>query len=295
MIKVLEGNEFLVQEFINDFIAVKFKGISEQQKKYSIIKNPQSISEITNCSVFGCTQRLILWDFQEFKKLEKFNPYVIPKGTDIFIVGNKIDKRLLVVKALQNYSVEFKLFKDLWPNQIENWILNRKQKIGLKIQPDAVQLLAIYYGTKLNELANCLDRLKEFGVIITKDIVHKVAVNVNEFSIFELQDELLSRRLTKSLYIVRQMLKNGEPGMSITRYFINFFMRLIIIKTEDSELIEALKLHPYILDKLKRVSVSIKYCKQALIHLRWGESQILSGIDQEYILCRTIFNLCKVP
>jgi DNA polymerase III delta subunit len=293
MIKVLEGNDFLVQEYINDYIAVKFKGVIESQKRYSIVRNPKSVADITNVSPFGCGQTLFLWSWNEYKKLEKFNPYVIPKGTDIFIWGDKIDKRLLIVKALQNYSAEFKVFKDLYPNQVESWILNRKKKINLKIQPDAVQLLAVYYGSNLVELANCMSRLKELNVIITKDIVNKIAVNVNEFTIFELQDEILLKKFIKSLYIVRQMLKNGEQGMGITRYFINFFEKLIAIKTEDEELIKSFKLHPFILKKLRDVNVNIDYCLRAIGHLGWAEKSITSGVDVDYVMDRTILNLCK--
>lgn len=293
MIKILEGNDFLIQEYLEEYIEKKFAGIDEQKRKFAIVRNPSSISVITNSSPFTIDDKVIIWDFDEFKKLERFNPYVIPKGVDIFIIGQKIDKRLIVVKQAQSYQAEVKLFKDLYPNQVEAWILNRKKKINIQIQPDAVRMLALMYGSNLGELAKLLDELKKLNKIITKDIVIKVGSTVNEFSIFELQDEILAQRVNKSLYIVEQMLKSEQP-IGIIRYFVNAYDKLILIKSKDSKIIEGLKLHPFILKKLDDTSMTIEKCLKALDILRLAEQYILWGIDAKFVLLRMTYRLCRI-
>ena len=105
MIKVLEGNEFLIREYIQDHINQKFKNVDEFELQFSVIKNPLNIQVIIEGSAFALNGKVIIWDFDIFKKFEKFNPYIIPMGVDIFITGNKIDKRLApyVVRAYELY------------------------------------------------------------------------------------------------------------------------------------------------------------------------------------------------
>jgi len=294
MIRVLVGNDFLIQEFIDDYIDKKFTGLSEFQLKSSIIRDPKSVSVITDRSPFAPQGRLILWGFKEFSKLEEFTPYVIPKDVDIFIYGEKIDKRLAIVKTLANYRAEFKEFKDLYANQVESWVLQQKSKYKFQINPDAVKMLAVLYGTNLAELKQCIIQLKNLNKLITKDDVLRHGVNVNEFSIFELQDELLLKRPVKSLYVARQLVKFGEQPIGIIRYLINLYYKVLVLKLGDESLIEALKLHPFVLKKLKDSPLTVSKCLKATDLLAYWERQIQSGIDPEYGLFRLIHNLAKI-
>lgn len=297
MLKILEGSDFFIQEFLQQHIESKFKGCDERRLKYSILRNPSALSSITNVSSIGLDDRVIIWNFENFKKFESFAPYVVPKGTDIFVIGQKIDKRLVVIKDFLSYNAEHKIFKDLYPNQIESWILDRSKKMKLKIQPEATKMIALLYGVNLGEILKYLEELKELNVIITKDIVLKSASFVNKFSIFELQDEVFSKRFNKSLYILTKLIKDGEQPFLIMRYFINQFDKLITIRTNDEGLIEDLKLHSYVVKKLKESRWTLYQCKKALDILRNCENSFLKGGDSnfiEYLIKRCIFNLCKI-
>jgi DNA polymerase III subunit delta len=298
MIFILEGNDFLKQEFLQDHLDKKFFKVPEKARQASIVKNPQDIGQITTVSfmsaIYRCG-RVIIWDYAEFKKLEKFNPYIIPKDIDIFIIAtDKVDKRLKIIQALISFRAEIKTFKDLYPNQVENWINQRKKAMKLQIQPDAVKMLAILYGTNLAELQKCLQALLATSGIITKMDVQKIAIPVNEFSIFELQDEILFHRPMKSLYILKQMLKFGEQPISMIRYFVGLFDRLNTIKLGDSQLIEELKLHPFILKKLNDFVISTESCLFATEMLKRAEISILCGCSPEFVIQKTILNLCRI-
>lgn len=296
MIKILEGNEFLIREYIQAHLDVKFKGTTEFQLKYSVIKNPLTIDVITNNSAFALDGKVIIWDFDVFKKLEKFNPYVIPKGTDIFVIGTKIDKRSAILKQLEAFNAEYldKPFKDLYPNQIESWILTRKKKIGLVIDSEGVKTLALLYGNNLAELANQMTELKKLNVPITKLIIAKTSTAVNVFSIFELSDNVTGRNVNKSIYIFRQMSKDGSSGFEILRYFVTFFEKLLIIKLNDGHLIESLKLHPYILKKFQEIKIPVEGSKKALELLREAELKFLKGFEQNYVTERCLYELCRI-
>lgn len=296
MIKILEGNEFLIREYIDSHIKLKFKGLNDVQLKYSIIKNPLTIDIITCNSAFALNGKVIIWDFEVFKKLEEFNPYIIPKDVDIFVIGTKIDKRSKILKSLEAFNAELidKPFKDLYANQVEGWILLRKKKIGLNIDADSVKTLALLYGNNLGELANQMDELKKLNVPITKAIVLKTSTAVNVFSIFELQDCVTAGNTNKAIYIYRQIIKNGGSGFEILRYFITFFEKLLIIKLNNLLLIDSLKLHPYILKKFQDVKIPVEGSRKALELLRNAEAKVLKSLDINYVSERYIYELCKV-
>jgi DNA polymerase III delta subunit len=289
MIRLLEGSTFFIQDFIEQHLEKRFP-----KTKPNVVKNPLSISEVTDCSVFEDENKVIIWDFEEFKKLGKFNPYVIPRTVDIFVIGEKIDRRLKIIKELEGHNAEHKLFKDLYPNQVSGWILERCNKYKIKLHPEANQRLALMYGNNLSELDACLKRLIGIKTPITKDEVMKVASVVNKFSIFELQDAVTSRDPKRIDYIVKTMLKNGEAPVGIVRYFMSYFEKLLVVKLGDEELIDAMKMHQFILKKYNDVKFSVDTILRCLDILRVAEKKLISGFFQEYVLRKSLFSLCKI-
>jgi DNA polymerase III delta subunit len=291
MIKILEGDLFQINEFLEGFLEKKFVGVDEEKRNYSIIRNPKRISAITEISAFSLQERVILWDWNNFKKLETFNPYVIPRGTDIFIVGEKIDKRLRIYKSLQAHQAEHTEFKPLYPNQVEGWILNRKDKLELKIRPEAIKLLALMYGTNLGELSNFLQELKKSEIpVITKEVILERGTTVNEFSVFELHEDICFGRTTLAIFKAKQMLKSGEQAFGLIRYLISFFDKLFKIKIG---LVDGLNLHPFILKKLKDLPVSAGSCLDSLEILRLAEVDLLKGLKEEYVTSYLIYNIIR--
>jgi len=292
MIKILQGNEFFIKEFIDEFIQKKYSGKFLDK---SIVRNPETLAEITNNSIFNLNGKVIIWDFGFFKKFEQFDPFVIPKNVDIFIIGDKIDNRLKIVQQVVNYGAEIKIFKDLYSNQVENWILTKKSKLRLNILPDAIKIMVLLYGNNVSEISMKLDEFKQLNIPITKDIVNKRCNGTNAFSVFELQEAVTSKVVKKSNYILKQMLKNSDSNsFGIIRYFMKFFEQMIMIKLNDEELIASLNLHSYILLKLKSIVITIKQCGECLDLLRNAEIKIYSGIDSEYVVERLIMDLCRI-
>jgi DNA polymerase III delta subunit len=298
MIYILEGNDFLKNEFLQDYLNSRFAKVPEYVRQAAIIKNPKEIGQLTavpfQVALHKCGTTVI-WDYPEFKKLEKFNPYIIPKTVDIVVIAtDKVDKRLKIVQALISFRAEIKTFKDLYPNQIENWINIRKKALKIQISPDAVKQLAMFYGVNLGELKKCIDELAKLGRPVSKEDVFKIATPVNTFSIFELQDEILFHRPMKSLYILRQMLKSGEQPIGMIRYFVGLFDRLYTIKLGDSEAISKLELHPFILKKLNDFHISIESCIESMLVLNRAELAVLRGCNAEFVIQKAIINLCRI-
>ena len=46
MLKILDGSDFFIQEFLQQHIESKFKGCDERKFKYSILRNPSALSVI---------------------------------------------------------------------------------------------------------------------------------------------------------------------------------------------------------------------------------------------------------
>lgn len=289
MICVLEGNDFLVQDFIHDYKAKKFKGVSPDKLRFSIVENPESLSDLTEISPFGADNKLIIWDFAEFKKLETFNPFIIPKAVDIFIVGFEIDKRLKIVKSLETFNAKFHLFKDLYPSQVEAWIITKCKDLELKITGKAVKQLAFYYGSNLGEIQTVLKSFinlhKEIGV----EEVSLYCNCINQFSIFELEDLVANKSTEKSVFVVKQMMKSGEEAVKILRYFMSYYNNLLLLKSGVEP-----KVHNFVLMKLKKSTVSKDFCIKALEILRNTEIKIFRGIDKDYQTVKALVYLTKI-
>jgi DNA polymerase III delta subunit len=288
MIYVLEGNDFLVQDFIQEHKTKKFKGVPPEQLKFSIVENPTSLSDITEISPFGADSKMILWDFNEFKKLETFNPYIIPKAVDIFIVGFDIDKRLKIVKSLETFNAKFHQFKDLYPSQVESWILGKCKNLELKITGEAVKQLAFYYGSNLGEIQTLLKSFINLHKEITRTEILQYCSCINQFSIFELEDLVAAKSTDKAVFVVKQMMKSGDESVKTLRYFMSYYNNLLLLKSGVE-----IKVHNFVLMKLKKSSITREQCIKALDILRDAERKIFRGIDKEYQTVKAILYLTK--
>lgn len=294
MLYLLEGNDFLIRQKIEEIISARLPGLFEEEKKRCVIRNPISVSAILDESLFSTSGKVIIWDYDEFIKLPDFKPYVIPNDVDVILYGASIDKRKVIIKQFLAFNPEVLNLKDLYTNQVESWIISECNSLKIKYLVDGVRLLTLYYGNNLGEIADVLKRFSSEFLELNVDNVNKYCVQVNKFSIFDLQDSVFSKNARKSVYIIRRMLKTGEQNLPLIRYLMSIFYKKFVVSLGDNELIDTLKLHPYVLKKLNGSPYSIGECVKALMLLADLEKGLFFGFSQDYKLDRTIFKICKL-
>ncbi len=184
--------------------------------------------------------------------------------------------------------------KPIYENQIGAWIEFEVKQRGYRIDPEAVQLLAMQVGTKLRDLKNELDKIilyigdrKE----ITSSDVSAVAGVGKEYSIFALQNALGEKQLRQALQIYRNI-KIHVPVQVILSQLSRFFHNILIAygfrpgQAQDRELASATGISPYFvrdLHKFKR-RYTVQEIENALENLRQVDYSLKNFRIQEDVL-----------
>ncbi len=93
-------------------------------------------------------------------------------------------------------------FAKVWPSEYPKWIENRVQSLGMKISPQATELLISRAGDSLRSLANELNKLHiylEHKDIISLEDVIEVTGSSKESTVFDLQKAVGNKNLTLSI------------------------------------------------------------------------------------------------
>jgi DNA polymerase-3 subunit delta len=181
-------------------------------------------------------QVVILKEAQDMRSLKELQKYVEkPAETTIFVMCHK-HKRFnfnsKFGKALKKHAVVFES-KQLYDNQVPDWISDYLKTKKLKLEPEAGILLAEYLGTDLSKLANELDKLAinvpEGTTINTRHIEDNIGIS-KDYNVFELQKALGQRDILKANRIVNYFAANPKknPLPVVVGSLYSFFSKLFM-------------------------------------------------------------------
>jgi len=149
--------------------------------------------------------------------------------TALIAVGGKVDMRRSFFQGLaeKGRAVEFRVPYD---NQVPQWIQRHARRRELAVEPEAVDLLRLYVGTNLRELASEIDKLSTFvgeGGRITREAVEQVVGASRSTSIFEFTDAIGVRDRRKALEFLHRLLDQGEqPARAVAMIARHFHLLL---------------------------------------------------------------------
>lgn len=144
---------------------------------------------------------------------------------------------------------------------LESWITKRAKSTNVKIQPEAVTLLANFIGNQLRLLANELDKLATYvgkdGIITVKE-VRLLSAQVQEARIFDLTDALAQRNRKQALNILHDLLSDGEPPIKLISTITSQVRSLLLVKElaqkglRSPQIASTIGMSPFIVDKAMR-------------------------------------------
>lgn len=179
-------------------------------------------------------QLVMLKEAQEMSTIQQLLSYVEkPSPTTILVICHKhkkLNMNTKLGKALKKTAVVLES-KPLYDNQVADWIVGYLRAKKLTITPQAAELTAEYLGTKLDKVANELDKLAinvPAGTQITdKHIEENIGIS-REYNIFELQRALAQRDVLKSNRIVNYFISNPRknPLVLVIGTCYNFFSKV---------------------------------------------------------------------
>ena len=202
---------------------------------------------------------------QDSTLLQGFEEYVdsVPDTTRLVLVENrKIPKtnpiRKIISSSEHGYEREY---APLSSGKLNRWIVERVGEQGGRIDPAAVNVLAVYVGNDLRLLDHEIDKLLTYvgeERPITKRDAELLVSYVREANIFHMVDALGTRDTRRAMELVEQLLDDGQAPLYLLRMMTRQFRILLQVKellgkgTVAEDMRSLLGLHPYVLEKATR-------------------------------------------
>ncbi|OGZ69351.1 MAG: DNA polymerase III subunit delta [Candidatus Staskawiczbacteria bacterium RIFCSPHIGHO2_02_FULL_42_22] len=178
------------------------------------------------------------------------------KDVIVIFEKEKIDQRLKLFKTLLK-ECKCQEFALLDARQVTAWVGKELEKLGAKINKDALDILARYAGNDLWRLKQEIKKLADFkrGLVIKKeDVELMVAPNI-ENDIFKTIDALAEKNKTRALQLLHTHLDSGENALYLLSMVAYQFRNLLMVKELSEEglmyasIIKKSGLHPFVVKK----------------------------------------------
>ncbi len=195
---------------------------------------PALINACKRYPMFAEKQVVLLKEAQQLRNIEDLDAYISsPLNSTIFVVaykGKTLDKRTKLYKSVQNKGVVISSPK-LKDDKVSGFIADAAKHHGYTIHPKAVMLLHDHIGNDLSRINNEIEKVcinvpagKE---ISDADIENFVGIS-REYNVFELQDAIANKNLSKALKIVHFVEQNPKamPIQMALPALYSFFSKL---------------------------------------------------------------------
>lgn len=207
--------------------------------------------------MFSDKQVVLIKEAQQMKDLDKLEHYIShPLSSTILVVGHKekkVDGRSKLAKLLKD-KTELVQTKKMYENQLPAWAEKLVQSKGFTIQQKACLLLVDHIGNDLSRIENEIDKLLiNLGTRtnITEDDIEKFIGVSKEFNVFELQEAIARKDLSKAIRIVQYFESNPKAGPiqmilpALYNYFSKVFMIFGVHSSDEKQIASTIGTSPF--------------------------------------------------
>ncbi len=170
--------------------------------------------------VFSDLQVVLLKEAQQMKDLDKLESYIEkPNESTTFVVsykGKALDARTKLAKTIKKYG-ELLTTKKIYDNQLPGWTNGYVQSKGYQIDSRALTLLVDHVGNDLTRITNEVNKLflnLAGRKLITEDDIELYIGISKDYNVFELQEALSYKNISKAMKIV-QFIEANPKALSI--------------------------------------------------------------------------------
>ena len=178
-----------------------------------------------------------------------------PAESSILIaVGAKLDmrRRFFAQLVRRGFAARFRV---PYENQVQPWLSQFARGQGINLEPAAADLLVLYNGSNLRDLANELEKIGGRDKNIRREDVERTVSRRRETSVFELADQLGTRDYRRSTQLLRSFLRDGsEVGFALAMIQRHFQLllntkELLARRRSRAQLASELGISPYFVGK----------------------------------------------
>jgi DNA polymerase-3 subunit delta len=229
-------------------------------------------------------QVVIVKEAQDLSRsIEKLGDYANqPQPSTILVINYKyktIDKRKTLYKTLQKVGVVYES-KQLYENQVADWIRRTLSGQNYTIVPKASQMLVEFLGNDLNRISNELNKLKIIlpeGTQITPEHIEMNIGISKDFNNFELRKAIGERNVYKAYQIANYFADNPKdnPMVVTVSSLYSFFSQLLhfhgLHDKTPRNVASSLKINPYFVNEyieaarnfpMKKVSAAVSTLRE---------------------------------
>jgi DNA polymerase-3 subunit delta len=225
-------------------------------------------------------------------------------STVLLLVSGKPDFRTKLFSTAKSRGAAVE-FRQLYENQIPDWITERVLTLGRRLEPEGAKLLAACCGSSLREIKNEIDKLiiyaGERTELAEADVSAVVGIS-REFTPFELQ-KAIGRRDTGRAITILERLMQADVGIPVivavlTKYFLMLW-KVHDLKRQGisfREIAAAVRIPPYFFNEIEE---ALEFhppasCEEAFPLLAAADEQTKSGsADPRLVMQDLVVLLCK--
>ncbi|MDJ0601340.1 MAG: DNA polymerase III subunit delta [Crocosphaera sp.] len=168
-------------------------------------------------------------------QLQRILPAIPDSSHLLFTTSKKPDKRLKSTKLIEQYA-EVREYSPIPPwktDELINKVKQVAQEIGVKLTPNAVELLAESVGNNSRQLWNELEKLQLYGQEENKPLDETIIatlVNANAQNSLQLAQAIRQGNQGEALQLIDELLSRNEPALRIVATLVGQFRTWTIIK-----------------------------------------------------------------
>jgi DNA polymerase III subunit delta len=231
----------------------------------------QVVNACRRYPMFSEKQVVIVKEAQQLKDIDKLESYVDnPLPSTILVIAykdKKIDGRTKFAKTVKEKG-QLLSFKKLYENQLPDWANNMIIAKSYTIKSKALMLLVEHVGNDLNRLENEIDKLiinLKDRKDITEDDIEKYIGISKEYNVFELQNALATKNMSKAIQIIQYFESNPKsaPIQLLLPTLYGFFSKVFMIfglqTTDEKAVATAIGVHPFLLKDYSKAAQLYQY------------------------------------
>lgn len=187
--------------------------------------------------MFSDRQIVIIKEAQQLKEISKLEGYVnAPLPSTVLIISykeKKLDARTRFAKLIKEKG-ELVTTKKIYDTALPEWVNKLVVGLGYTITPKAIALLVDHIGNDLNRIENEIEKisinLKNRTSITEDDIEQYVGIS-KEYNIFELQNAIATKNLSKAINIIQYFKANPKAAamQKILSSLYGFFSKVYTV------------------------------------------------------------------
>lgn len=282
----LEGEEDYYIDVVMDYAEHRILNESEAGFNLTVFygKDADWTAVVNACRrypMFAEKQVVLLKEAQQMRDIDKLEAYIEnPLASTIFVVSYKektLDGRTALSKLLKKTAQVF-TSKKIYDSKLPEWTNELVTSRGYNIAQKALMLLVEHIGNDLSRIANEVDKLLlNLGSekLITEDDIEKYVGVSKEYNVFELQDALGKKDLSKAMKIIRYFEGNPKAAPiqmvlpALYNSFSKAYMLFALQGKDDKTMAAAMGISPFFIKDYQAIARNYSFSgvEQALLLL----------------------------